>query len=131
MSKSSMRYGQGYSSPEHASQELMLHSELAGVTSTNQEVCFGPSNNGWFTLFWSAAAAGTYDWIGLYKSTGDDDNDYIGGNNWQWASKGSSFVTSTACQPGYEARYLIWDANSKQYKSVARTGAFPEKICSK
>ena len=116
--------------PEHAAQELVAGQIAAGAASSAQKVCLGPSNNGWFTLSWSATATGTYDWVGLYKNTTDPDGSYIGGNNWCWAEKAKSYVTSTSVQPGFEARYLIWDATSKSYKSVAKTGAYPGAVCS-
>ena len=116
--------------PEHAAQGLAAGQIAAGAPSSAQRACLGPSNNGWFTLSWSSTATGTNDWIGLYKNTTDPDTAYFGNNNWQWATKGNSYVTNTSVQPGYEARYLIWDATSKAYKSVARTGAYPEAKCS-
>ncbi|HYO57058.1 hypothetical protein [Archangium sp.] len=98
--------------------------------SSTYSVCLGPSNNGWFTLSWSAAGIGKHDWVGLYANASDDDSKYIGGHNWQWATNGTSYVTSTAVQPGYQARYLIWDASMGKYVSVARTPAYPAAVCS-
>lgn len=121
---------QAFDTPEHAAQALAADAGLQGQQASNAKVCLGPSNNGWFELSWTAQAVGNYDWIGLYKTTSDSDGDYIGGNNWQWATKGGPYVTNTACQAGYEARYLIWDANSKAYKAIARTGGFPATQCS-
>jgi hypothetical protein len=121
---------QAFATPEHAAQALAADTGLETAAASNARVCLGPNNNGWFEVSWSAAAVGNYDWIGLYSSVSAADSDYVGGNNWQWATKGSPYVTSTACQPGYEARYLIWDAGSKSYKSIARTGAFPSSQCS-
>ncbi len=79
------------------------------------------TSSGYFVLNWSATAIGSYDWIGLYQNADLPDSDYIGGNNWQWAVRGNSYKTSTPAQPGYQARYLIWDAVSGAYKSVARS----------
>jgi hypothetical protein len=119
-----------FSSPEHALGALAKGEIAAGPASSAQKVCLGPSNNGWFTLSWSATAIGTYDWVGLYAGPNEPDSNYVGGNNWQWASNGNSYVTNTPCQPNYEARYLIWDGTAKAYKSIARTGAFPKTTCS-
>ena len=119
-----------FDSPDHAAQAFIAGAIEVEVNSTNHKVCLGPSNNGWFTLYWSATAKSKWDWIGLYSNTSKADSDYIGGNNWQWANDEGKYVTSTACQPGYEARYLVWDTSSKSYKSVARTGAYPERVCS-
>ncbi len=79
------------------------------------------TSNGYFVLNWSADAIGSYDWIGLYQNADLPDSDYIGGNNWQWAVRGNSYKTSTPAQVGYQARYLIWDAVTGAYKSVARS----------
>lgn len=79
------------------------------------------TNNGYFVLSWSAAATGSYDWIGLYQNADLPDSAYIGGDNWQWAVRGSPYQTTTPAQVGYQARYLVWDATAGAYKSVART----------
>ncbi|HWU86034.1 MAG TPA: hypothetical protein VN253_02115 [Kofleriaceae bacterium] len=79
------------------------------------------TNTGYFVLSWSATVTGTYDWIGLYQNADLPDSDYIGGNNWQWAVRGSSYKTATPAQVGYQARYLVWDARAGAYKSVARS----------
>jgi hypothetical protein len=121
---------QAFSTPEDAAQALAADAGLQAAATASAKVCFGPSDKGWFQLSWSAPAVGKYDWIGLYSSPSASDGDYIGGSNWQWATNGPSYVTNTACQPGYEARYLSWDAGSSTYKSVARTGAFPATQCS-
>ena len=120
---------QQHASPEHAAQYLVANPQGEAASSA-QNVCLGPSNNGWFVLTWSATAVGTNDWVGLYASDSEPDSNYIGGNNWQWATKGNAYTTSTAVQPGYQARYLIWDAGSSQYKSVARTPGYPTAVCS-
>jgi hypothetical protein len=46
---------------------------------------------------------------------------YIGGNNWEWATKGNPYKTATAAQTGFQARYLVWDATTGEYVSVARS----------
>jgi hypothetical protein len=79
------------------------------------------TNNGYFQLNWSASPIGTWDWIGLYQNASLPDSDYIGGDNWQWATRGSPYVTDTPFQTGYQARYLVWDATTGQYVSIART----------
>jgi hypothetical protein len=88
--------------------------------STNYQVSL-TAPNGYFVLNWGATVIGTYDWIGLYVNKDLPDSDYIGGNNWQWATRGSPYQTATAAQVGYQARYLVWDAVAGAYKSVART----------
>jgi len=119
-----------FASPEHAAQALAAGTVKPGPASSGQRVCLGLSGNGWFNLTWSASAIGTYDWIGLYESASKSDGDFIGGNNWQWASKGSSYVTSTAARANYESRYLVWDSPQGKYVSVARSGGFPGQQCS-
>jgi hypothetical protein len=121
---------QQHSTPEHAAQALRESGESEAGTSSSQKVCLGPSNNGWFVLSWQATAIGTNDWVGLYASNDAADSDYVGGNNWQWATRGSNYTTATSVRPGYQARYLIWDATTKAYKSVARTPGYPESVCS-
>lgn len=122
---------QKFESPEEAMKALASGDLKEVGTASNATVGLGPSNKGWFTLYWDATAIGTYDWIGLYENVKKSDADYIKGNNWQWASKGNIYVTNTACQPGYEARYLIWDTTTKKYRAIAKTGAYPKKISSK
>jgi hypothetical protein len=78
-------------------------------------------NNGFFELSWAATTVGSYDWVGLYVNEYLPDSEYIGGNNWQWAVRGNSYDTSTPAQPGYQVRYLVWDAKAGAYKSVARS----------
>jgi hypothetical protein len=78
------------------------------------------NDGGYFQLNWSETVTGTYDWIGLYPNDTVPDTDYIGGNNWQWATRGTSYKTVTPAQPGYQVRYLVWDAGAGQYTSVAR-----------
>ncbi len=120
-----------FQSPEHAARHLTSNPEKAGAENDRPQVCFGPSKNGWFSLSWSARVVGTYDWVGLYTSSSKPDSEYISGlGNWEWASKASPFVTGVACQPGYQARYLTWDAQTSKYVSIAKTPAFPEKVCS-
>ncbi|MEG0806705.1 MAG: hypothetical protein RSE55_09765, partial [Lachnospiraceae bacterium] len=78
-----------------------------------------------FKLSWQSAAIQKYDWIGLYSSELDDDSDYIGGNNWQWASNGTSYITNTSVYAGYQARYLRWNYNESKYVCVSKTKPFP------
>jgi hypothetical protein len=84
-----------FQTPDHAAQSLRARPEGASprAASATYSVCLGPSNNGWFTLSWSAAGIGQHDWVGLYANASDDDSKYIGGNNWQWATNGTSYVT--------------------------------------
>jgi hypothetical protein len=78
------------------------------------------NNGGYFQLNWSETIAGSYDWIGLFVNDTVPNTDYIGGNNWQWATRGSSYKTNTPVQAGYQVRYLVWNAQSKQYEAVAK-----------
>lgn len=75
---------------------------------------------GYFRLHWESAFLGKWDWIGLYKNTSDSDEHWISGNNWQWASAGSSYHTSTKASSGFQVRYLVWDYREGKYMSVAR-----------
>lgn len=98
----------------------LLAKEPAARVDANYQVSLS-SGNGYLVLHWSAPATGTYDWVGLYQNADLPDSAYIGGNNWQWATRGSSYATETPHQPGYQARYLIWDAKAGAYRSVARS----------
>jgi hypothetical protein len=78
------------------------------------------NNGGYFELDWSATIPGSYDWVGLFVNDTVPNTDYIGGNNWQWATRGNSYKTSTPVQAGYQVRYLVWDPNAGQYTAVAK-----------
>ena len=62
-----------------------------------------------------------WDWVGLYPNADVPDSAYITGDNWQWALYGNSYVTQTPITGGHQARYLVWDAQSDAYVSVARS----------
>ena len=120
-----------FASPKEAAEALAAGTVKAGVTSSNQKVCLGVTGgNGWFTITWSASAIGSYDFVALYESVQKPDSDYLSGNSWKYAEKGSPYITSSAACPNYEARYLVYDDVKKAYVSVARTGAYPAQICS-
>lgn len=119
--------------PEVVAGKLKADTSLAGsaktTASSNQKVYLTYAS-GYFILQWSATAIDSYDWVGLYASVSAPDTDYIGGA-WQWATSGSSYTTSQVMTPGYQARYLVWNASLAQYVSVARTDPFPPlKVCS-
>ena len=98
------------------------HLEVEAVRATTTYEVFLTSAGGYFELNWRVdGPIGTYDWVGLYINKDLPDSVYIGGNNWQWATKGNSYKTATAGQPGYQARYLVWDATTGNYVSVARS----------
>ena len=108
------------------------------TAAASVSIALGPNTNGWFTLYWAAAAPSSYDWIGLYPSDATPDTGFITGNNWQWAVKGDTdpvskeknYVSSTAVQKsGYQARYLSWDPTAKVYRSILRTPAFVGEVC--
>ena len=118
-------------SPDMATQILRYHpTETQRALSTSAgpyKVCLLLSQ-GVAAITWSAGTIGDYDWIGLYKMTGSDDKDYV---TYQWAKYGPSYVTGINIQAGFQARYLIWDKDSSQYKVVARTDGFPNmQVCS-
>lgn len=100
-----------------ANPSLVTKKKQAGST---QYQVWMDNSGGYFQLDWSETLTGTYDWVGLYPNDTVPDSDYIGGNNWQWATRGNSYKTSTPVQPGYQVRYLVWDAQAGQYVSVAR-----------
>jgi hypothetical protein len=98
----------------------LLKKEPAVAADVNYQVSLSTST-GYFVLNWSAMTIGTYDWIGLYQNADLPDSAYIGGDNWQWAVRGSMYKTDTPAQPGFQARYLVWDAKTGAYRAVART----------
>lgn len=119
--------------PEVVAEKLRAAPASAGsaraTASSNQKVCLA-YEAGRFVLQWSATAIDTHDWVGLYASVSAPDTDQISGA-WQWATYGSSYTTSQTIAPGYQARYLVWNATAGKYVSVARTDPFPLlKICS-
>lgn len=81
-------------------------------------------DNGYFKLVWSADVVGKYDWIGLYANKDNDDANYIGGNNWQWAIRNNSYTTSTPVNHGYQARYLVWNYKTNKYESIVKTAVY-------
>jgi len=109
---------------ESVIEELVKNNEPASLTTEAQvkKMCL-EAVAGWFVLYYDGNIPGTksYDWIGLFASVTAPDNEHIGGNNWNWASKGRTYKTSTAvATSGYEARYMIWDG--KKYRSIRRSG---------
>jgi hypothetical protein len=102
---------------EGANPNLLLPDTIRG---TNYLVRLA-MDNGYFQFNWSATTYGSYDWVGLYVNESLPDSDYIGGNNWQWAVQPSPYTTSTPAQLGYQARYLVWDAKTRDYKAVAHS----------
>lgn len=119
--------------PEAVAEKLRADPASAGsagaTASSNQQVSL-TYTAGRFVLKWSATAIDTHDWVGLYASVSAPDTDQISGA-WQWATSGSSYATSQTITPGYQARYLVWNASLGKYVSVARTDPFPLlKVCS-
>lgn len=98
-----------------------LVNPAANLGATNYQVWM-TNNRGYYELHWDASIIGSYDWVGLFANDSVPDSDYIGGNNWQWATKGNSYTTTTAVQPqmAYEVRYMVWDARAGRYVSAAR-----------
>lgn len=66
----------------------------------------GP-DNGYATMYWHADSPGYYDWVGLYSSQGQGQNDYL---TWYWVTKASSYVTSEYINSGFSVRYFTWTA---------------------
>jgi hypothetical protein len=104
--------------------QLSKEAEDSAAMATDRVVCLSYRGNRCFRLSWKADSPGYYDWVGLYESSTDSDGNYIGGA-WQWVSNGTYFDTTAFVKVGYQARYLVWDANKGKYVSVARTPAFP------
>lgn len=50
----------------------------------------GP-DNGYVAMYWHADNPGYYDWVGLYSSQNQGQNDYL---TWYWVTKASSYVTN-------------------------------------
>ena len=96
-----------------------LSSENKQVEATQYQVWM-ENNGGFYELRWSASITGSYDWVGLYPNDTVPDSEYIGGDNWQWATRGNSYKTSTPVTSAYQVRYLVWDGKAGQYVAVAR-----------
>lgn len=54
----------------------------------------------------------SYDWVGLFPNRDARDDGYV---TYQWASKDRPYDTGKGIQPGYHARYYIWDDSAKKY----------------
>jgi hypothetical protein len=96
-------------------------------TATEVQVCLAVGSHGEFLLEWSAKDIGEDDWVGLYANPNDGDDAYIG-REWQWARDGSNYQTDVNVQGNFQARYLV--PSGRGYVSVARTPAFPYRVCS-
>ncbi len=109
--------------PSTEAERLLANPGLFNAASTAEVANYNVSlknNGGFFELHWSASIIGSYDWIGLFPNSTVPNSEYIGGNNWQWASRGTSYKTSTPVQGvDYEVRYLIWNVKG-YYQDVAR-----------
>jgi hypothetical protein len=102
-----------------ANPELFKANERSAAEIDYQ--CTLTNNGGYFELQWSASITGSNDWVGLFPNSTVPNGEYIGGNNWQWASRGNRYRTSTPVQgTDYEVRYLVWNTNIKDYQAVAR-----------
>ena len=118
-------------SPDVAIRILRYHpteAKRAKSTSSGPYTVCLLLDKGIFTLDWSADEIGDWDWVGLYRMTGSDNNDYV---TYQWAKYGPTYNTEITYQAGYQARYLRWDSDSGEYVVVASTQGFPAtQICS-
>ena len=90
-------------------------------------VCLTTTDNGYLKLSWAAYEPDKWDWVGVYKSVQDSDAQFVDGQ-WQWATKGSSYVTGQVTAAGYQARYLRWNAEAGAYRSLLRTAPFPGRV---
>lgn len=99
--------------------------DQSAAQAGNVQVCLG-SENGWFKLHWSATGIKSDDFVALYANAGSPDDQWLT-NQWQWAVRGSSHVTGTSVNAGYQARYVTWQNN--RWTSIARSPAFPDKVC--
>lgn len=115
---------EGMNNPTETAAKLLANPKLLEHAPHSAETTYEVSlseEHGCFVLNWKASATGTYDWVGLFENDKVKDSKYLTGNNWQWATHGNSFQTDTATKVGYQARYLIWDAQRREYVSVAHS----------
>ena len=98
------------------------------VASNSYNVCLGPTDNGFATLFWSAQAIGSDDWVAVYASP--PSGGYSGYLDWEHADDGSSYVTNVGIAGGQVAIYWAWNSTTSEYVNVAQTPAFPSMVCS-
>ena len=74
----------------------------------------GP-NDGYAAIFWHADSIGYYDWIGIYDEQKKGMNSYL---KYQWASKGSSYVTNQYIYTGLSVRYYTWNSSTRDANFV-------------
>ncbi len=98
-----------------------------GAPAEDIEVCLTTTDRGYAQLTWASASPDDYDWVGLFLSPSDADTAYLT-SGWQWAKSASSYDTSWAIEPGYQARYLRWDKGAGAYKALLRTSPFPDRV---
>ena len=74
----------------------------------------GP-NDGYAAIFWHADSIRYYDWIGIYDEQKKGMNSYL---KYQWASKGSGYVTNQYINTGLSARYYTWNSSTRDANFV-------------
>jgi len=74
--------------------------------------------NGYAVLYWYATAPESKDWVGLYSSQSQGMDDYL---TWQWATKGSSYVSEEIIRNGLSIRYYYWSGSPGGYRELMRT----------
>ncbi|HYG63234.1 MAG TPA: hypothetical protein VEL74_11685 [Thermoanaerobaculia bacterium] len=99
--------------------------EKSAVQAGNVQVCLG-AENGSFKLHWAGPTFRSDDFVALFANDGSPDDQWLL-NQWQWAVRGTSYVTGTSVNPSYQARYMTWMNN--RWTSIARSPAFPDKVC--
>jgi 1-phosphatidylinositol phosphodiesterase len=77
-----------------------------------------------FELAWVSPDPDSYDWIGVFPYAWAEDDNYVI-NQWQYATNASPYMTQVLVRPGYQARYMRWDATVGRYVSVLPTAPFP------
>ena len=83
---------------------LCAHLAVGMAKTKAHYAWIGPSN-GYAAIFWDAKSPGYYDWVGIYDAQQKGQNDYL---TYQWATKGSSYVTGEYINSGLSVRYFTW-----------------------
>ena len=86
------------------------------------KVCLG-TDRGYFLLSYEGDVpeSTSNDWMGLYTSPSSPNEQWIGGNNWQYATRGTKYLTNTYTEIGYEMRYFKKEGTD-WYVIVKRSG---------
>jgi hypothetical protein len=126
VSRLSVRYFR-WNAALNSYQEIFRSADLdlswAVEVEGEMELTFGcwvsPTSKSNTYLNWSRhPSSSSYDWVGLFPNRGIGADGY---KTYQWACKDSPYDTGYGIEPGYHARYYIWDDGTKKYVCKRRS----------